>query len=653
MNLAREAAAAAVLAALLPGAAFAQQQPPASPAVAPPAASAPADAAAAGTDSAAPTDADIPAQLPKTTGEVVPPEVTLPPEDQTNQTPQPAAPTPTTPLPKRAPDPKVTGITDQSVKQANLFNATHVPGQPLSGDPSAIRTLQDALSAAFARNPTVLLAQERVLRTGAVVNSILALRYPQVGVSGSYTRLANPSSFATGASGLSPSSITNPFGVGLTTVAPGTNPITLSTVTGTTGGVGSTTSTTTTSTPNTTVVTPTTTAPTTTSGILSQAVPAQGSGTSSNSDGTTETSRADGAAAETPHQSGSGSSLSFSIPSTDLNQVTALVSVSQLVDITGVVRAAIQVGDLESALTRLQLAQARQQTALTVTNAYYSVLKAEALVRVNEAAVADGVELLRITRAKKVAGILAEFDILQAQTQLANARQALISSRNQVAIAKNYLANLIGLDPSTPIEPEQVDVPPLPSLEEEALIQQAYRQRPEYLEADVNILVAQKNVRLARRTLEPYMSVGVIGEYDATPSAYVSDRTTGSVGVTLTVPLYDGGATRAQVAAARSDERGALVTKDQYARGVKSEVQQAIIAVKDADDRSLEIAATVGEAREALRLANVRLQAGIGTQLDIFQAEATLIQAEDNQVNALYDYLGAMASLSRAIGTPV
>jgi outer membrane protein TolC len=298
------------------------------------------------------------------------------------------------------------------------------------------------------------------------------------------------------------------------------------------------------------------------------------------------------------------------------------------------------------------LAGARQQTVLTETNAYYSVLKAMALVRVNEASVADSEELFRVTQVELRAGVAAEFDVLQAQTQLENGRQALISSRNQVQISKNYLSNLIGLDPSTPVDPQQVAVPPIPTLDEEALIQQAFKQRPEYLEADVSILISQKNTRLAHRNLEPYLAVGATGGYDATPDGSTQSKTTASVGVSLNVPIWDGGQTRAAIQAAQSDERTALVTKDEFARGVKSEVQQSIVAIRDGDYRSREIAATVGEAREALRLANVRLRAGVGTELDVFTAEATLVQAEDNQVGALYDYLGALASLSRAVGTP-
>jgi outer membrane protein TolC len=348
---------------------------------------------------------------------------------------------------------------------------------------------------------------------------------------------------------------------------------------------------------------------------------------------------------------GGGNIRNF-VNSPNLNQISTRFAVTQLIDITGIVRTAEQVGELGKALSRLELARTRQETALNIKNGYYNVLRALAFVRVNEAAVAQSQELLRVTQVQLNAGVASQFDVLRAQTQLDNNRQALISSRNQVSISKNAFANSLGIDPSTPIDPQPLDAPPVPDLNEEGLIQTAFNQRPEYLQADANVILAQRNIRLARRNLEPFLNAGVSGNYGATSNNFGQDRGTASIGLGLTVPLYDGGATRAQVQSARSEERGALIQKDQFARGIKAEVQQSVIAVRDADERRTAIARTVEQAREALRLANVRFQAGVGTQLDVNDAQTALTQAETNQVNAQYDFLGALARLQRSVGTP-
>ena len=565
------------------------------------------------------------------------PAQTVAAEQPVTLSPQPSGKTPPTPLPtgKNAPNTDAYGVTPKDVKATTTFAAPDAtPGQPLPADAASVTTLESALNIAFQRNPNVLQAQERAVRTVAVVGQILALKKPQVTASGSYTRLANGSSSAVGGGGLSLSSITNPFQVGLTSTPPGSTPITLS-GSGGTGSAGGSNSSTTgqTGAAN--------TAPTTTAAASRAETTPTRQTTGTGGTGTTNPGGGSGT---------SGSSTSFG-RSTDYNQTSARITVSQLVDLTGIVKVAEQVGNLEEALTRLELARVRQETALQVRTSYYSVLRAIAFVRVNEAAVADSTELLRVTTAQKNAGVASQFDVLRAQTQLDNNRQALISSRNQVNIAKNALANTLGLDPSTPVDPVAPAIPPLPDLNEDALLARAIAQRPEYLQADTNILKARANTRLAHRNLEPYINASLNGGYNPS-SSFGNEKATASVGLTLTVPLYDGGATKSSIEASRADERGAAIQKDQFVRGIKAEVQQAVIAVRDADERSRVVDLTVAQATEALRLANVRFRAGVGTQLDVNDSQSALIQAENNQVNARYDYLGAVARLERAIGTP-
>ncbi len=578
-----------------------------------------------------------------------------------NDVPQPSGKTPPTPFPNGVPSTDKTGVTTDTIKPTTVFNDKNAipPGQPLPTDPNAIRTLNDALEIAFNRNPNVLIAQERALRTTHTVDQILALKKPQISASGTYTRLLNSSSNASAASGggLSPAQVTNPFQVGLTSTPPGSTPISLSGSSATGGSAGAT------SLGTVGQTGATNTGSTTTAAATRAALPGetgesrQTTGTGGAGSGGTGTTTPGGSTGG-GNTSGGGTTTTTTSNNfgtlntlTNLNVASARVTVAQLIDLTGIVRTAEQIGQLEEALTRLELARTRQETALQVKNGYYSVLRAQAFVGVNEAAVSQSAELLRVTTAQRDAGVASQFDVLRAQTQLDNNRQALISSRNQVAIAKNAFANTLGIDPSTPVAPEIPTVPPPPALDEESLIQTAINQRPEYLQADINVVKAQKNIKLAHRNLEPYANVVAGGVYDGT-SRFLRQRGSAAVGVTLTVPLYDGGATRASQEAARTDERGALIQKDQFVRGIKAEVQQSVIAVGDARDRSVAVAATVTQAQEALRLANVRFRAGVGTQLDVNDAQVALTQAQTNQVNAQYDYLGALARLSRAVGNP-
>ena len=554
---------------------------------------------------------------------------TIPQQPPPTLSPQPKGATPPTPLPKDAPRSEAYNVKKEDVKKTTLF-VSATPGQPIPGDPPAIRTLDDALAAAYRRNPGILQAYERAVKTTEGVRQVLAVESPSISASLSYTRLANPgSTSAIGSGGLSPSAIQNPFGVGLSYTPPGSAPVTLST--SNTGGGSSANG-------------------SSTAGSSSVSSAASGSATSSGSNSTSNgTSRA--APLEPSRQTGGGNNGNSS-PSVNLNVLTPRIQVSWFVDITGIVKTARQLGDLEQALSRLEIARTRQDTALQVRNGYYNLLRSIAFVSVNEASVAQSEELVRVTQAQKDAGVASQYDVLRARTQLRNNQQALISSRNQVNISKNALANQIGIDPSTVIDPASPATPTAPELNEEALIGTAIKQRPEYAQADINLLVADKNIRLAKRGLEPYVNVNAVGGYNVTGVNAYDRRDAASIGASLTVPFSDGGATKHAIESARSDKRNAEITKDQFVRGIKAEVQQAIIAIRDAQERSAAAEQSVTEAREAFRLAGVRFRAGVGTQLDVNDAQTALIQAETNRVNAEYDYLGSLARLSRAVGTP-
>ncbi len=539
--------------------------------------------------------------------------------------PQPTGKTPSTPLPKDTPPTKTYGIGKEDVQKTTTF-ANAIPGQPLPTDPPAIRTLEDALLTAYRRNPTLLTAYERAIKTTEGVKQLLAVESPSISGSLSYTRLANPgSTSAIGSGGVSPSQIQNPFGVGLNYTPPGSAPVTLSTSSVTSGNSSFNAS---------------------ASGSASGGNSATGSGSNSVSSGSSR------AVSPELSRQNSGGTTNKTAPSVNLNVITPRIQAAWFIDVTGIVRTARQLGDLEQALSRLEIARTRQDITLQVRNAYYNLLRSIAFVSVNEAAVAQSTELVRVTQVQKDNGVASQYDVLRARTQLQNNQQALITSRNQVNIAKNALANQIGVDPSTLIDPAAPASPAAPNLNEDNLITSAFTQRPEYAQADINLLVADKNIRLARRGLEPYVNVNAAAGYNVTGVNAYDRRDAASVGATLSIPFSDGGATRHAIESARSDKRTAEITKDQFVRGIKAEVQEAIIAVRDAQERGAAAEVSVTEAREAFRLAGVRFRAGVGTQLDVNDAQTALIQAETNRVNAQYDYLGSLARLSRAIGVP-
>ncbi len=473
-------------------------------------------------------------------------------------------------------------------------------------EPLKITSLEQALALAERNNPNLLQSVERLVKTRASVAQILAAKRPQIQSGASYSRLLNvASSFGGGGGGLSPAQLQNPFPAQVQGGTPGSQPVTLST-----GGIGG--------------------------GPVTR---------SRQTGGTTTTGTGTG-------DSGTGTGTGFQLKG-GLNNYSFTAGITQLIDLTGLLKAAESLGDLETKIQTLEIEKTRLDLIQSVKTGYYGVLRAEAQLTVSDAAVAQSREQLRVTEAQKSAGVVAEFDVLRARTQLLTNEQSLISARNQVAITKNAFANSLGLEPSTPVTltpPTGAEIPALPDLAETPLLARALTARPEARQLDLSVRKSTANLKLAHRTMDPFATAGISASYNPKPTGFVQEKTTGSLSLALSFPLSDGGATRAAIDSARSDIRSVAIQQDQWLRGIRAEVQQAIIAVKDADERLKSAAQNVVQAREAYRLAGVRFKAGVDTQLSVNDAQTTLTQAESAQVNARYDYLIALARLERAAG---
>ena len=333
------------------------------------------------------------------------------------------------------------------------------------------------------------------------------------------------------------------------------------------------------------------------------------------------------------------------------NNYSARASVTQYIDIFGLVKTARDVEDINRDFYAIDLVRVANEIALTAKDDFFNVLRDQAQVTVDQQQIAAATENLRITQARFTAGASPQYDVLTAQVTLSNDQQALSSARNTLNLALANLDNLLGLDPGTPLN---LTEPPLPPLDQPVDLggstQIALRQRPELRQADNNIVIAQKLIRLAGDTLLPTLGLAANADYAGrvTPG---TPNDTYSISAQVTIPLYDGGDARSRVRSARVDLQTQLTTRGQLRQNVTLEVRQAYLNIVDAQTRAS--SATLGsqQAAEAARIATVRYQNGLGTFLDVINAQAQLAQAQINELNAQYDYQTALAQLVRAVGS--
>jgi OMF family outer membrane factor len=313
----------------------------------------------------------------------------------------------------------------------------------------------------------------------------------------------------------------------------------------------------------------------------------------------------------------------------------------------------IRAAEEQARFNQLDVERIASQLGLDVSNDYYNLQAGDELVRINRAAVTNAEASLRDAQALEQAGVGTRFDVLRSQVQLANATQDLTQALGDQLTARRQLARRLSLAQSVNISAaDPVEIAGLWNLSLEESIVLAFQNRAELAQqlAQRNISESQRRVALAQ--IRPRISL--ITSYDVLDN--FDDNVKGladgfSLGARFSLNLYDGGAARARAA---QEESNIAIAETNFADArdqVRFEVEQAYADLQSNLENIQTASVALEQAREALRLARLRFQAGVGTQTDVINAENDLTNAEGNRVTAILDYNRALASLRRAISS--
>lgn len=333
-----------------------------------------------------------------------------------------------------------------------------------------------------------------------------------------------------------------------------------------------------------------------------------------------------------------------------LNNYGANGSVTQLIDLFGLVRKNKSVLEQSAAFYLQDERRVANDLALNTKNTFFGALRAQSSLVTAEEQLNNALAVLKNTQIRKDAGAIAEFDVISAQTQVSNARQALINARNSMRVETENLNNLMSMPLDTPISLSRVDPPAqLGSSTGDTEVKAALANRPEIVQSALAQQIAATLVDLNKAGLYPSAGLSSLVAYNPFPSTG-QDHYTASIGASINIPLSDGGATRARVRAARLDQQTQQSVRTQLKQNVELEVRTSLANVEDAQALVDADEQGVAQARESLRLANIRYQAGVGTLLEVTNAESNLTTAENNLTTAQFQVQTAYASLLRAEG---
>ncbi|MEH1943173.1 MAG: TolC family protein [Nostoc sp.] len=317
---------------------------------------------------------------------------------------------------------------------------------------------------------------------------------------------------------------------------------------------------------------------------------------------------------------------------------------------SGRVQASIRAAEEQVRFYELAAETQFETIRLNVATDYYNLQQADEQVRIAQSAVQNSEASLRDAVALERAGVGTRFDVLRSQVNLANAQQSLTNAISQQQISRRQLATRISLPQAINIsaaDPVQLAGLWNPTLEQSIVL--AYQNRPELQQQLAQRNISEQQRRQALAELGPQISL--VGSYDLLDQFddNVSVTDGYSFGVRATLNLFDGGAARARAQQSRVNIAIAETQFAEQRNQIRFQVEQAYSTQQSRLENVQTANTALEQAREALRLARLRFQAGVGTQTDVINSENDLTQAEGNRVTAILDYNRALAQLQRSV----
>jgi outer membrane protein len=295
-------------------------------------------------------------------------------------------------------------------------------------------------------------------------------------------------------------------------------------------------------------------------------------------------------------------------------------------------------------------ASAQDQVAAQVAKAYIAALRTEADLEALQANVKLAEAVLEQTQHQRDAGTGTGIEVTRARVQLSNERQRLLVAGNDRQRTRLQLLRAIGLRLDTPLDlTDKLSYIAVDAVTLEQARKQALETRPDVKAQQERESSAQITTSAIR--LEGAPSITAFGDYGAIGPRPHNSRPTRTVGVSLRVPVFDGGRRGGRRAEAASQFRQEHIRTTELKEQVELEVRLALDALRSAEDQVKVSEEGLSLADDELAQARRRYEAGVTNGLEVTDAQTRLARARDNRIAALFNYNQARLDLGQAMGT--
>jgi outer membrane protein TolC len=268
-------------------------------------------------------------------------------------------------------------------------------------------------------------------------------------------------------------------------------------------------------------------------------------------------------------------------------------------------------------------------------------LRADATLETAKANVDLSQALLKQAGEQKDAGTGTGIEVTRAQVQLANDRQQMIVAENDRRRADLQLLRAMGLNLAAKVElTDKLSYKPVDVAGLESSLGKAHQERAE--------LKARLSYGAVKAERLP--SVGAFANYGTTGNEIIGAQPTRTYGVSLKVPIFDGGRRDARRAESLSEYRQEKVRTRDLQEQIELDVRLALDSIRSADSQIATASEGLALAENELAQARRRYQAGVTNSIEVTDAQTRLDRARDNRIVALYNYNLARIDLATATG---
>ncbi len=320
------------------------------------------------------------------------------------------------------------------------------------------------------------------------------------------------------------------------------------------------------------------------------------------------------------------------------------------------------VAAVRAARAALTADQARHQSGeadlvINVTAAYYRLLQAERLVATAEQSYLRAGMHLDFAEARFNAGLARRADVLKARVARADAALSLIRARNAHLGFQGQLNLEMGRSADEPLAIVD-DLEAVADSGDQELIRDdgtfakyreaAFARRPELAQIEAQLNAQQANIRLARS--DYYPTLALFAGYGFDGLSLAAMKHSGHIGLSLSYTVFDGFARPARVRLEKLAYSGLEAQREGLQRQIGLEVWNAFLQVKEATERIASARVFFANALENRDIAEGEYREGVGSMLDVTDAQTMFVSAEQTLIEALADYRIARAVLDRAVG---